>query len=325
MRARVFNGVMLVLLGSLIGGGTWAVAQGLITGSDIQDRSITGRDIQRGSITSREIREGAIRNRDIARGVVTIYRLTPRLRRLIRQRGPQGPASAPGRPGDPGRPGEPGGPGGPTPTLDSGDFGVFDRSVFGSPVAQLRSGPGDPPRGTGSLGLLVAGGPSYNPAEKMTYGIAESGRLARLDEIGFAVFTTQANSATGGQSANMPNLQLEVNPQLTDASGAITFSTLNFNPVNTDPNAWTTIDATEPDAGRWNLTGRAGTATGCVTVSATSGCTFDDIKDRLPDATIFTLAVNKGRDFEWQGAVDALRVNERVADFEEGGVIIKAR
>jgi hypothetical protein len=156
---------------------------------------------------------------------------------------------------------------------------VFDRSVFGSPVAQLRSGPGDPPRGTGSLGLLVAGGPNFNPAEKMTYGIVESGRLARLTDIGFAVFTTPANSARGGEGANMPNLQLEVNPQLTDASGAITFSTLNFNPVNTEPNAWTTIDAT----------------------------------------------VNKGRDFEWQGAVDAVRVNESVADFEEGGVIIKAR
>jgi hypothetical protein len=202
---------------------------------------------------------------------------------------------------------------------------VFDRSVFGSPVAQLRSGPADPPRGTGSLGLLVAGGPSFSPAEKMTYGIVESGRLARLTDIGFAVFTTPANSARGGAGANMPNLQLEVNPQITDASGAITFSTLNFNAVNTDPNAWTTIDATDPDAGRWNLTGRAGTATGCATISATSGCTFDEIKDRVPDAAILTVAVNKGRDFEWQGAVDALRVNESVADFEEGGVIIKAR
>jgi hypothetical protein len=35
--------------------------------------------------------------------------------------------------------------------------------------------------------------------------------------------------------------------------------------------------------------------------------------------------INKGRDFEWQGAVDALRVNDTVADFEERGVIIKER
>jgi hypothetical protein len=321
MRAKVLNAAVLVLLGSLIGGGTWAVAQGLITSRDIQNRSIAGRDLRQGAVTSREIRDLGIRNRDIRRGVITINRLTPRVRNLIRQGGPQGPAGAPGAPGQRGEPGEPGRPG--TPTLTSGDFGVIDRAVFGSPVAQLRSGPSDPPAGSGSLGLLVAGAPNYT-AEKIAYGIAESGRLSRLNRVGFAVFTTPANSTRGGQSSNMPNIQFEIDPQISDAGGAITFSTLTFNAANTEGNAWTTIDATDPDDGRWSLTGRAGTATGCVTVEATSGCTFEQIKDRLPDARIFSAMINKGRDFEWQGAVDALRVNERIADFEEGGVIIEA-
>jgi hypothetical protein len=321
MRAKVLNAAVLVLLGSLMGGGTWAVAQGLITSRDIQDGSITGRDLRRGAITSREIRDLGIRNRDIRRGVITINRVTPRVQNLIRQRRPEGPGGAPGAPG---APGEPGRPGGSTPTLTSGNFGVIDRAVFGSPVAQLRSGPSDPPSGTGSLGLLVAGAPNYNPSEKIAYGIAESGLLSRLRRVGFAVFTIPANSTRGGQSSNMPNIQFEIDPQISDAGGAITFSTLTFNPVNSEGNAWTTIDATDPDAGRWSLTGRAGAATGCATPSATSGCMFEQIKDRLPDARIFSVLINKGRDFEWQGAVDALRVNGRIADFEEGGVLIEA-
>ena len=47
------------------------------------------------------------------------------------------------------------------------------------------------------------------------------------------------------------------------------------------------------------------------------------LNDGGDGATIFTLAVTKGTDFAWQGAVDGLRVNDRVADFEEGGVVIK--
>lgn len=296
MRAKVLNGVVLLLLGTLIGGGTWAAASSLITSRDIQNRSI--------------------RNRDIKPGIITMGRLRPRVQRLILRGGREGLSGAPGAPGAPG---------GSTPTLTSGDFGLIDRAVFGSPVAQLRSGPGDPPAGTGSLGLLVAGGPDYSPPEKIAYGIAESGLLSRLSRIGFAVFTIPANVTRGGQGSNMPNIQFEINPHLTDAGGAITFSTLTFNAVNTDVHAWTTIDATDPDAGRWSLTGRAGTATSCTTPSATSGCTFEQIKAGLPDATIFTVMINKGRDFEWQGAVDALRVNGRVADFEEGGVVIRAR
>jgi hypothetical protein len=212
------------------------------------------------------------------------------------------------------------------PTLSSGNFGVVDRNTLGSPVAQLRSGPGDPPAGSGSLALLVAGGPAFNvnQTEKIAYGIAESGRLASLHAVGFAVYTTAPNVSRAGQTPNMPNIQFEVNPHLTDATGAITFSTLSYNPVNSTPNHWTKIDATDPAAGRWNLTGRAGAVTGCTSSSATAGCTFQQIQDKLPDATIFTVMINKGRDYEWQGAVDALRVNSRIADFEEGGVIVRA-
>ena len=39
---------------------------------------------------------------------------------------------------------------------------------------------------------------------------------------------------------------------------------------------------------------------------------------------LITFAITKGRDYAFQGAVDDLRLNGRTADFEEGGVIIKA-
>ena len=42
------------------------------------------------------------------------------------------------------------------------------------------------------------------------------------------------------------------------------------------------------------------------------------------NATIMTAAVAKGRDAEWQGAVDGLRINDTVFDFEETGVFERA-
>jgi hypothetical protein len=292
MRGKALTAVVLLLLGALISGGTWAAARTLIT--------------------SRDIKDGSIQNRDIRTGVISLNRLTPGTQSLIRQGGAQGPSGAPGGPGAPGAPG------GSTPALTSGRFGVIDRNTIGSPVAELRSGPTDPPAGSGSLALRVAGNPGFPVNEKVAYGITESGLLSRLSKVGFAVFTTQTN-ITGRGAANMPNIQFEVNPHISDATGAITFSTLTFNPVNGAANTWTRFDATDPNAGSWNLTGRAGAATGCA-----SACTLTQIKDRLPDATISSVMVNKGRDFEWQGAVDALRVNDTVADFEEGGVIIRS-
>ena len=37
-------------------------------------------------------------------------------------------------------------------------------------------------------------------------------------------------------------------------------------------------------------------------------------------ATIFSVSVTKGRDWRWAGAVDGLRVNDKVYDFEPFGV-----
>ena len=39
---------------------------------------------------------------------------------------------------------------------------------------------------------------------------------------------------------------------------------------------------------------------------------------------ILSVAVSKGRDYFWSGAVDGLRVNDTVFDFEERGVFTAA-
>jgi hypothetical protein len=99
---------------------------------------------------------------------------------------------------------------------------------------------------------------------------------------------------------------------------------LVFNPgANSANNQWSPyIDATTDAAGDWVLTGSAGNDTGCKLATP---CDFDDLQTALPDsATILTAQVQKGRDFEWQGAVDGLRINNEVFDFELFGVVTRA-
>jgi hypothetical protein len=207
---------------------------------------------------------------------------------------------------------------------------VIDRNTKGSPVAQLRTGPGSPPSGSGSLGLLIGGTGSptdQTNLESIAYGVHISGdpKLANLDTISFAVFPTGEDLLRAPN--NMPRVSVEIDPHITDATAKpITYTTLEFFPNGTRPNAWTTIDATQPDTGSWVMTGAAGTTTGCRnSLAGNTGCPLDTIKQKIPDATIlYTLAISKGRDYPWQGAVDALRINDRTADFEEGGVIIRA-
>lgn len=54
-------------------------------------------------------------------------------------------------------------------------------------------------------------------------------------------------------------------------------------------------------------------------------CTFAQVKAFLATGTgakIFSVVVAKGRDYAWQGAVDGLRINSTIYDFEPLGVKI---
>jgi hypothetical protein len=218
-------------------------------------------------------------------------------------------------------------------TTRSDHWGVITRNTIGSPVAALRNGPfgsfgvtgpfAKPPYGTGSLGIEVANNSTTLPitSEKVDFGNEVDfygDPVLGLNRVGFHVFQTGENTtAPYGGPANMPNIRFEINPNL---SGVI-YSTLVWVP---DPvmvtNQWSPyIDATT--TGYWYLTSTAGTLTGCT--QAVPHCNFAQIKVALPHATIYTVAVGKGRDNLWAGAVDGLRINQNIYDFEADGVKVR--
>ena len=92
-------------------------------------------------------------------------------------------------------------------------------------------------------------------------------------------------------------------------------------PANTTPNQWSGyIDGTS--TGLWGVTGSKFAGTKCDING--SRCTFSELQAYLNDGgvgpKILTAAIVKGKDFFWSGAVDGLRINDTVVDFEETGI-----
>jgi hypothetical protein len=212
-------------------------------------------------------------------------------------------------------------------------WGVIDRNTIGSAVADLRAGPygsfgvtgpsSKPPSGVGSLGIQVSdNATSGSPAaEKVAFGNEVDflgNPVSGLSNVGFRVFQTGENAAIS--SRNMPNITLEINPHVV---GAGSYTSMVWAP-NAAPvtDRWTGyLNATT--TGDWYFTGSAGTVTGC---NQTTTCSFTAAKQALVDnndgtpASIYTVAVAKGRDNTWDGAVDDLRINSKIYNFEPYGV-----
>jgi hypothetical protein len=294
---------------ALIVGTTSATAATLITGKQIKNGTITAEDIKRGSLTGSRLAPG----------------LRERLQAVGAQGGPAlpGPAGARGEAGPKGDKGDKGAQGDPGPKRSSGNWGVVNRNTIHSPTVELRSGPFDAPVGDGSLNLAVADG-----TEKAAYGneIDYTGDDLELDEVGFHVYTTGENNTAPAD--NMPSIALEIDPNLA-ALPATSYSTLVFTPNKTASNAWSGyIDATDPASGWWGLTGSAFNSPATQANCGLNGprCSFDQVMALLDDddtpATVLSVQVTKGRDFEFHGAVDGLRLNDDVVDFEETGISI---
>ena len=293
---------------ALIVGTTSATAATLITGKQIKNGTITAEDIKRGSLTG--------------------SRLAPGLREQLKAVGAQGggvpipgAAGAKGESGAKGDKGDKGPQGDPGPKRSSGNWGVVNRNTIHSPTVELRSGPFDAPLGDGSLNLAVADG-----TEKAAYGneIDFAGEDLELDEVGFHVYTTGENNKAPAD--NMPSIAFEIDPNLASLP-ATSYSTLVFTPNKTASNAWSGyIDATDPASGWWGLTGSAFNSPATQANCGLNGprCTFDQVMTLLEDdsdfATILSVQITKGRDYEFHGAVDGLRINDDVIDFEETGV-----
>jgi hypothetical protein len=104
------------------------------------------------------------------------------------------------------------------------------------------------------------------------------------------------------QPDDLPNLSLEVDPNVTTAN----YSSLVYNPAAVAPNVWSTIDATR-GAGWYFTNGPTAAATGCGQAAGQRFCTLDEVKAAAPGAVVtLSLAIAKGRDYAWHGAVDGL-------------------
>ena len=260
-----------------------------------------------------------INGHDIKRNSIPMNRLSKSLQTKITKgtrlraggtRGPQGPRGAQGPQGPKGDKGDKGDRG---PGFVASNWGVIDRNTIGSPVAQTRQGPGDPPFGRGSLNFLVGSG-----SEKLAYGneVDFAGdALSGINAVAFDVFQTGEDQTDNGGPNNLPNIDFEVNP----GDGTHSYSTLVYVPAGPAPNIndWSHFDATTN--GHWYYTGGFGSVSGCG--QSDPDCTFAQAKDAAPDATILSIAVVKGRDDAWQGAIDGLRINNTRYDFEQEGVI----
>lgn len=299
-------GVAVIATGALfvgaVGGG--AVAGTLITSADIKDKTIQTKDLKKNVVKTQKVKDGTLRIAD----------LDKKAQDALKKVGPPGPQGPPGPAGGPAGPQGPEGPKG-----DPGDatytavnWSLIDRNVIGSADAYLRAGPTmgqvKPPLGDGSLGLHTGDGNSKVSFGNQVRYLGDA--LSSINQVSYYVFTTGENIKAGGGNVNLPNFQLEVNPHLQ----GLTYSTLVYIPVQAVP-GWSLQDASKEP--RWYFTGDTGTATSCNQVTY---CTLTQVQTRAPDATILTVQLNRGRDFAFTGAVDALRINDSVFDFEPTGV-----
>src|SRR3954447_24754315 len=260
---------------------------------------ITGRDIKDGSIYSRDIHDGSIYSRDIHNGTLHSWDFSAQATRSLRK-------------------------------YDGPNWSIIDRNTIGNGDAYLRAGPSyvdssgntvKPPLGVGSLGLRT--GSTQDKADFGDQVDFAGKKVSSLQTLKYSIFTTGENNAAS--PGNLPNLTFEIdpnNPAITGSNGnEVHYTSMVYVPAGQDP-GWKEHDASEDTtnggSSGWYFTNSAtASATGCTQATY---CTLADAKKNIPDAKIFTVAISKGRDNPFSGAVDALVINTATYDFEPFGV-----
>jgi hypothetical protein len=299
---------------------------GVVLGAIAIVLAMSGSAVATSLITSAKIKDGTIQNKDIKKGTIALDRLTSATQKAVKLAGTPGPAGAKGANGTNGTNGTNGEKGDPGTTLQASpgptslvNWGTINRNTIGSASAVLRDGPLKPPYGSGSLNLTVG-----SASDKVAFGddfdSVAGGLLHNVKQVGFSVFTTGENGKPGA-AQNMPSIIFEIDPN-SDDKPAENYASLVYVPAdNTASNAWSPyIDATR--TGVWGLSGAKWDGTTCSL--DTASCTWDQVQNYLDasgdPATILSVMVSKGRDHAWSGAIDGLRVNDTVFDFEHDGV-----
>lgn len=304
--------IVACIAAALVVGATSATAASLITSKDIKNRSIRGKDIAKGTIGPSNLSKGVRRQLAATGGALS---QSPGAPGAAGPAGPQGAAGADGSDGADGARGPEG------PVASSGFWGTIDRLTKGSPVSALRAGPATaasrPPLGTGSLSLLAGRQPAA--ADTTFPEIASYGNevdfagdaVVDLTAVGFDVWS-------GDQSNYIPTVAFEVDADGPERDGPAW--TLSHNMSATVPaHQWQRVEAT---ALSWHVDVPPEVVP--QPRCAREACSFEQVKREAGrDATILSVAV---RAFgHWQGAVDGLWINAELFDFEEHGVVVRAR
>lgn len=304
---KLVNSRTVTVLGAcavlaLVGSGA-AAATGLITSAQIKNGTIRQIDIGPGGVSGHaltgqsEIEAGSVGLRDLS---------TFTKDHLKGQTGPAGPQG-------------PQGPAGADATYVGPNWSIIDRNVIGAADAYLRSGPTaydsngtveSPPSGVGSLGIRTADSSSKTEFGDQVDFAGES--LSSISDIGYWVYTTNENNALGAD--NMPSIDIEIDPN----NGSSTYSSLVYAPANSNGDVWSKLDAATATTPAWGLTGSAFSGNPC-SINSTR-CTWSQIQSLLPNATIYTVGISKGRDYAFSGAVDDLWINNTTYNFEPFGV-----
>ncbi len=309
-----------VLALALVGGGT-AVAADFVTSRDVKDDSLRSADVKDGSLRVKDLSDAAV----LAFQQRGIRSFTGAVGAGGAQ-GVTGATGAQGTKGDAGTAGAKGDKGdkGDGATYAGPNWSIVDRNVLGNGDSYLRAGPGTAPLGQGSLGMRTG-----SPTDAASFGnqVDFSGQLVRnLTHLSYSVFTTRENN--GRAPNNMPGVKLEIDPNI----GSTNYTTLVYAPDNSTASQWTSIDAVADTGKHWGFTG--GFFNDPATMNDRCGingarCTFGEIQALLaaqndaaqgPAEVTFSIAIGKGRDYAFSGAVDTLRINNQVFDFEPFGV-----
>lgn len=292
--------IVVAVVVAVVAGSTGAVAQQMITSQDIQNGTIRPVDL------NKKLRKKISKHSTLAAAIPG-------------QAGSTGSAGATGATGPEGAEGAEGG------TNVSAQWGEILRNEYGSPLAQTGIPAATPPLGKGALLLATAcySSPCTTAtAEKAEYGSETEfagDKIADIHELSFSAYVTDQDVSFGSPE---PNIQIEVNPKVAGK----TYSSLVYNPkpiAAAEANVWHTINAAAPvtnhgEEGWWFSSAQVATATNCTQAHL---CSLAEVQAAAPDAEIsLSLGLGKGRDSQFQGAVDALHYNGTIYNFEPFGV-----
>jgi Collagen triple helix repeat (20 copies) len=323
------HAIVAVLIFAVVCAGS-AGAKTLINGGkQIKSKSITGSRLKSKSVTCDKTKGNLAR---LCKQAGTLLAQTPAEARpgAAGPQGPQGAQGAQGGKGDKGDKGDKGEKG------DKGDqgaegtakyvgpqWGTILRNVIQGGMSDLKAAryAGQaPPFGDGALEINVPSSSAKSDFGNETDFVGNP--VSGLTQVGYRVHTTGENNSLG--NPNMPSITFEIDPK--GAGGTTTtFSSLVWVPsANSAANQWSPyIDATTD--GFWGLTGGQFNTPATQANCGLNGprCTFAQIQTFLATgsgATIYNVQISKGRDYAWTGAVDGLRINNQVFDFEPFGV-----